>query len=71
MNRTLAKLGVALSAFGIFTCGWLAMSTDDWRRIVLYSLLALGAGAAAWRWVRRRMARTRRINSSMLKGLGR
>jgi hypothetical protein len=47
VNRTMAKLGVLLSAFAIFTCGWLAMRTDDWRQVVLFSLLALGAGAAA------------------------
>jgi hypothetical protein len=47
MNPILAKAGVALSAFGIFACGWLAMRTDDWRQVVLFSVLALGAGAAA------------------------
>lgn len=47
MNRTLAQLGVAASALAIFTCGWLAMRTEDWRQVVLFSVLALGAGAAA------------------------
>jgi hypothetical protein len=47
LNRTLAKLGVTASAFAIFTCGWLAMRTEDWRQIVLFSVLALGAGAVA------------------------
>jgi len=47
VNPTLAKAGVALSAFAIFTCGWLAMRTDDWRQVVLFSVLALGAGASA------------------------
>lgn len=47
MNRTLAKVGVMASAFAVFTCGWLAMQTEDWRRMVLYSVLALGAGAVA------------------------
>lgn len=47
MNRTVAKLGVAVSALAIFTCGWLAMRTEDWRQVVLFSVMALGAGAVA------------------------
>ena len=53
MSRALAKAGVALSALGIFTCGWLAMRTDDWRQVVFFSVLALGAGAAASAFSRR------------------
>lgn len=47
MNRAAAKLGVVASAFAVFTCGWLAMKTQDWRLVVLYTVLALGAGAVA------------------------
>jgi hypothetical protein len=43
----MAKAGMALSAFAVFTCGWLAMRTDDWRQILGFSLLALVAGAVA------------------------
>lgn len=53
MSRTLAKAGVVLSAFAIFTCGWLAMRTDDWRQMLLFSALALGAGALAQAFSRR------------------
>jgi hypothetical protein len=47
MNRTLAKAGVAAAAFAVFTCGWLGMKTDDWRKMTLYAVLALAAGAVA------------------------
>jgi hypothetical protein len=47
VNRTLAKAGMALAAFAVFTCGWLAMRTEDWRQIVGFSVLALVAGAVA------------------------
>jgi NADH:ubiquinone oxidoreductase subunit 4 (subunit M) len=53
MSRSLARLGTALSALGVFTCGWLAMQTSDWRLIVAYSMLALGAGALASAFSRR------------------
>jgi hypothetical protein len=41
--RFMARLGAGLAAFGVFTCGWLAMRSDDWRQMVLYTLLAIGA----------------------------
>ncbi len=47
MSPGLARAGVVLSAFAIFTCGWLAMHATDWVRILLYSALALAAGGAA------------------------
>jgi hypothetical protein len=47
MNRTLAKAGVAAAAFAVFTCGWLGMKTDDWRKMTLYAVLALASGAVA------------------------
>ncbi len=47
MNPTLAKAGVMASALAIFLCGWLAMQSEDWPRIVLYSVLALAAGGVA------------------------
>lgn len=46
-RRVAAKAGFVLSAFAVFACGWLAMRTSDWRKIVLYSLLALGAAVLA------------------------
>lgn len=45
--RAFSQGGVALSAFVIFACGWAAMRTDDWWRIAIYTVLAVGAGLAA------------------------
>jgi len=42
-SRAMAKLGMALSGLAVFTCGWMAMRTDDWRMMALYTLLALAA----------------------------
>ena len=47
MNRTLAKAGVVAAAFAVFTCGWLGMKTDDWRKMLLYAVLALASGVLA------------------------
>jgi hypothetical protein len=41
------KAGVGLSAFAVFTAGWVAMRSDDWRVMVGVSLLALVAGLIA------------------------
>ncbi len=41
------KLGVGVSAFAVFTAGWVAMRSDDWRVIVGVSALALVAGMIA------------------------
>ncbi|HET8724619.1 MAG TPA: hypothetical protein VFM53_10495 [Anaeromyxobacteraceae bacterium] len=41
------KIGVGLSAFAVFTAGWVAMRSDDWRVIVGVSALALVAGMIA------------------------
>jgi hypothetical protein len=53
LSRTMARLGVGLSAFGVFTCGWLAMRTDDWRRMAFFTLLAMGAAMAGSAFSRR------------------
>jgi hypothetical protein len=53
MSRGLAKLGVGLSALAVFTCGWKAMQTDDWRLMLTYSAMALGAGVLASGFSRR------------------
>jgi hypothetical protein len=47
LRRLASRAGFVASALAVFTCGWLAMQTSDWRRIVLFSLLAVGAGALA------------------------
>ncbi len=47
MSRAAAKLGVAASAFAVFGCGWIAMSSTAWQKTILFSALALVAGAVA------------------------
>ncbi len=47
MQRVAAKAGVAVSAFAVFTAGWVAMKSDDWRVIVGVSVLALLASLVA------------------------
>jgi ABC-type enterobactin transport system permease subunit len=42
-----AKVGVVVSAFAVFTAGWVAMKSDDWRVIVGVSVLALAASLVA------------------------
>jgi hypothetical protein len=53
-SRTLAQVGFYASAFAVFTCGWLGMRTSDWRFVILYAVLALGAAALAAAFARRR-----------------
>lgn len=53
-SRTLAQAGFYASALAVFACGWLGMRTNDWRFIILYAGLALGAAALAATFARRR-----------------
>ena len=46
-RRIASKIGVVVSSFAVFTAGWIAMKSDDWRTIVLVSILALVAGVVA------------------------
>ena len=48
-GRVAAKIGVGVSAFAVFTAGWVAMKAEDWRIIVGVSLLALLASLIASR----------------------
>ncbi len=52
-SRVAAKMGFVASALAVFTCGWLAMRTDDWKRMILFSVLALCAAALASAFSRR------------------
>jgi hypothetical protein len=45
--RLAATIGMYGSALGVFTCGWLAMRSDDWRVIVGLTAMAGVAGIAA------------------------
>jgi hypothetical protein len=40
-----AKFGFVLGAFAVFVCGWLPTRSSDWKTMVLYSVLAIGAAA--------------------------
>jgi len=46
-RRIASKVGVGLSAFCVFTAGWIAMKSDDWKTITVVSVLALVAGLVA------------------------
>ena len=48
-RRIASKVGVGVSAFCVFTAGWIAMKSDDWRIVTVVSLLALAAGLVASR----------------------
>jgi hypothetical protein len=52
-SRLLAQLGVAASAFAVFTCGWLAMKSDDWKVMLGLTVLAGLAGVVAQAFSRR------------------
>lgn len=50
----LARIGVIVASFAVFTAGWVAMKSDDWRVMVGVSALALVAGMIAAGLSRRR-----------------
>lgn len=52
-SRAVAKLGMGLAGLGVFTCGWLAMRTDDWRKMAVYTVLAMGAAMVGSAFSRR------------------
>ncbi len=41
------RAGIVVSAFTVFTAGWVAMRSDDWRIIAAVTVLALVAGLLA------------------------
>ncbi len=47
VRRIASKVGVGVSAFCVFTAGWIAMKSDDWKIIAVVSVLALVAGLVA------------------------
>jgi hypothetical protein len=47
IRRIASRIGVGVSAFTVFTAGWIAMKSDDWRTITAVSVLALAAGLIA------------------------
>ena len=53
LSRAAARLGLFASVFIVFVCGWFAMRTDDWKRILLLTALAALAGVVASAFSRR------------------
>jgi hypothetical protein len=53
VGRVPAQVGFFASVFAVFACGWFAMRTSDWKRILLLTALALVAGALATAFRRR------------------
>ncbi len=49
-RRTLGKIGAGVCAFGVFLSGWMAMRTDDWRQMALWTVIAVGCGWFASRF---------------------
>jgi hypothetical protein len=47
IRRIASRIGVGVSAFTVFTAGWVAMKSDDWFTITAVSVLALAAGLIA------------------------
>jgi hypothetical protein len=45
LQKLVARVGLVASALAVFTSGWLAARSSDWKRIVLFTLLA---GVAAF-----------------------
>jgi hypothetical protein len=46
-RKMAAKVGVGVSAFCVFTAGWVAMNSKDWGTILAVTALAAVAGLVA------------------------
>ncbi len=53
LQRAAARVGFFVSLLAVFLCGWFAMRTEDWKRVVVLSVLAVVAGAVASQFSRR------------------
>lgn len=53
LARIVARIGLVASALAVFTSGWLAARSNDWKRIVFFTLLAGVAGFLAQAFSRR------------------
>ncbi len=53
MNELATRVGFFASLLAMFLCGWFAMRTDDWKRVLLLTVLALVAGVVASQFSRR------------------
>ena len=52
-HHIFARVGQFVSATIVFGCGWLAIQTSDWKKIIALTLLAGAAGIVASRFQRR------------------
>jgi hypothetical protein len=46
----LGRIGTGAFAFGVFLSGWMAMRTNDWRQMLLWTVIAAGCGWFASRF---------------------
>lgn len=53
MGRKAAQVGLFACALLVFLSGYYAMRTDDWRKIVGFTAIALVAGIVASAFARR------------------
>ena len=50
-NRQLVgRAATGISAFGVFLSGWMAMRSNDWRQMLLWTVIAAGCGWFASRF---------------------
>ena len=47
LRNVATRVGIAVSAFTVFTAGWIAVKSDDWRTVTVVTILALVAGVIA------------------------
>jgi hypothetical protein len=47
VRRIATRIGLGVSAFTVFTSGWIAMRSDDWRTVTVVTILAAVAGVIA------------------------
>jgi hypothetical protein len=49
-RKLLGRIGTGVCAFGVFLAGFMAMKTNDWREMLLWTVLAAGCGWFASRF---------------------
>jgi predicted transcriptional regulator len=47
IRNVATRVGIVASAFTVFTAGWIAMKSNDWRTVTVVTILALAAGVIA------------------------
>jgi len=49
-RKTLGRIAMGAFAFGVFFSGFMAMRTNDWRQMLLWTVIAAGCGWFASRF---------------------